>query len=175
MPSLRMPGRAFLVMLLWAVFTAFPAEAQNNGVTLNVQGASLESVLGKIEHQTDYRFFYSRDVIDVSVPVSLHVDNLPLPRALDKLFAGRGIAYVIDKKQIVLSAAEPAPERPSVVVRGNVRDSSGEPLIGVSVSAAGAPERPTTDINGDYEIRVPAVAALNFTFVGCAPVIKNVR
>ncbi|MDE6160097.1 MAG: SusC/RagA family TonB-linked outer membrane protein, partial [Muribaculaceae bacterium] len=175
MSCLRMRGRTLIALLIFAMLPAMSASAQNGKITLNVEGATLESVLEKIEQQTDYRFFYSRNVIDVNMPVSIKATDMALPQALDKLFAGRGISYVIDKKQVVLSktqAAEAAPVR-LVAVRGNVRGDDGEPLIGVSVTATGVQGGATTDVNGDYVIHVPEGATLTFSYVGCTPISRK--
>lgn len=176
MSCLRMRGRTLIALLIFAMLPALSASALNGKITLNVEGATLESVLEKIEQQTDYRFFYSRNVIDVNMPVSIKASDMALPQALDKLFAGRGISYVIDKKQVVLSktqAAEAAPVK-LVAVRGNVRGDDGEPLIGVSVTATGVQGGATTDINGDYVIHVPEGATLTFSYVGCTPISRKI-
>lgn len=54
-------------------------------------------------------------------------------------------------------------------VTGTVSDSTGEPLIGVSVTVAGAKTGTITDIDGNYGIAVDAKATLRFTYVGYKP------
>lgn len=52
-------------------------------------------------------------------------------------------------------------------VMGQVVDSSsGEPLIGVSVTAKGAKTGAVTDANGNYTVEVPAKSTLVFSYVG---------
>ncbi len=180
MSCLSIWRRPFVVLLfLAALFAGSAAKAQNGTVSLDVTSAPLESVLRKIEQQTDYRFFYSRDVIDVNAPVTLKVADESVASALDKLFARCGISYVIDKKQIVLKKAEPASAKKKtparlVKVKGNVCDAAGEPLIGVSVTSDAVPGGVTTGIDGDYEISVPAGSTLSFSYVGCAPTSRKV-
>ena len=175
MATMCLRRRVLMIVISISVAMAgMTAGAAGGRVTLSVAGVPLETVLEKIEKQTDYRFFYSRDAIDVSVRVSLTVADAPLAEVLDELLEKNGIKYVIDRKQIVLSrAAEQAPSADMVKVRGNVRDEQGEPLIGVSVTSDAADGGTTTDINGDYEIRVPSGATLNFSYVGCTPVSRK--
>ena len=98
--------RVLMIVISISVALAGMAAGSAAGrVTLNVAGVPLENVLEKIEEQTDYRFFYSRDAIDVSAPVSLKATDRPLAEVLDELLAKRGIKYVIDRKQIVLTRA----------------------------------------------------------------------
>ena len=59
MSCLSIWRRPFVVLLfLAALFAGSAAKAQNGTVSLDVTSAPLESVLRKIEQQTDYRFFY---------------------------------------------------------------------------------------------------------------------
>ena len=165
------------VLTLAALFSCIPAWAADaaSNVTLDATNAPLESVLQKIEAQTGYRFFYNRDVIDVSSPVTIRVSDESLDSTLGKLFASRGISFVIDKKQIVLNKA-PQPKAAAaatVRVRGNVCDNTGEPLAGVSVTSPSIQGGTTTDVDGNYEIQVPAGATLNFSYVGCTPVSRK--
>ena len=54
-----------------------------------------------------------------------------------------------------------------IVARGSVTDTSGEPLIGVSVEQKGAPKNAvTTDIDGKFSISVPEGAIINFSYIG---------
>lgn len=55
-------------------------------------------------------------------------------------------------------------------VTGTVTDSTGEPLIGVSVLEKGHQNGVMTDLDGNYEISVSSPnATLQFSYVGCEP------
>ena len=51
-------------------------------------------------------------------------------------------------------------------VRGTVVDASGEPLIGVNVSVKGMTIGIITDMEGRYQLEVPANATLLFSYIG---------
>lgn len=58
----------------------------------------------------------------------------------------------------------------SLTVTGTVTSASdGEPLIGASVTVKGAHEGATTDIDGNYSIKVSQGATLTFSYVGFTP------
>src|SRR5690606_9572124 len=59
-----------------------------------------------------------------------------------------------------------AKEEVDVSVRGTVRDSSGEPIPGVTVSVQGATIGTATDLDGSYSLVVPDGATLIFSFIG---------
>lgn len=51
-------------------------------------------------------------------------------------------------------------------VRGVVKDSSGEPLIGVTVSIKGTSNGTITDMDGNFVLDVPANATIIFSYIG---------
>ena len=51
-------------------------------------------------------------------------------------------------------------------VTGTVTDESGEPLIGVTVKEKGTTNGVASDLDGKYQINVPANATLEFSYVG---------
>ena len=55
-------------------------------------------------------------------------------------------------------------------ISGTVKDLQGEPLIGVSVVEKGHQNGATTDIDGNFVIRVAENATLQFSYVGYKPV-----
>lgn len=167
--------RPLLVLALLIIGAT--AYAADNKVTLEVSKSSLESVLHAIEKQTDYRFFYSKETINVKVRVSVKAKNETVQAVLDKILPEHGINYVIDGKRIALKHAN-TQSQPSgktetkgnkAVVFGSVTDSKGEPLIGASITIEGHNTGVATDINGNYSIEVPLGCRLNFSYIGYTP------
>jgi len=56
--------------------------------------------------------------------------------------------------------------RASIVAQGSVTDSTGEPLIGVSVVEKGSQNGVTTDIDGKFRISVQDGAIITFSYIG---------
>lgn len=163
--------RAMLFLMMFGY--GLSAYASNSKVSIDVDGIALENVLKSIEQQTKYRFIYSKETINVNVPVTLNVKDEALTSVLDKLFATHGISYVIDKKQIVLNSRstkvnkkDSASKGNKIKVSGIVSDPSGEPLIGASVRSDVSAVGVSTDIDGRYEIEVPAGSNILFSYVG---------
>lgn len=55
-------------------------------------------------------------------------------------------------------------------ITGVVKDSNGEPMIGVTVRVKGQKTGTTTDINGKYSVVAPQNATLVFSYVGYKPI-----
>lgn len=54
------------------------------------------------------------------------------------------------------------------LLKGNVKDNSGIPLIGVNVVEKGTTNGTVTDIDGDFSLNVPANSTVVFTYIGFA-------
>lgn len=173
--------RALLFLLM--IGYGLSVRASDSKVSINANGTALENVLKSIEQQTKYRFIYSKETINVSIPVSLNVKDEALTTVLDQLLTRHDIAYTIDKKQIVLNKKSASQSHPSkqqvskgniIKIVGTVTDTKGEPLIGASVIVEGENKGVTTDIDGNYEIDVPEGGRLMFSYIGFTPEKKKI-
>ena len=173
---LGMALRPLLVLLMLCIGAS--GYAADNKVTLDFSNVTLESVLRSIEKQTDYRFFYSKETVNVKVRVNVKVQNEPVATVLDKVLPSHGISYVINNERIALKqASAPSVSTPSknkqqvskgkrITVSGTVTDTKGEPLIGATIKVEGEASGMATDIDGRYELSVPEGARLEFSYIG---------
>ena len=84
--------RPLLVLLMLCIGAA--AHAVGNKVSLDVRNAPLENVLRSIEKQTDYRFFYSKETVNVSNRVSVSARNESI-RSTESSLARQLWAHII--------------------------------------------------------------------------------
>ena len=56
----------------------------------------------------------------------------------------------------------------NITVKGTVKDSNGDPVVGAAVLIKGTQTGVTTDIDGNYAINVPSNATLRFTALSYA-------
>ena len=188
-----MKAYALLLVITLTRLAAFEASGQS--ISIDMQNVELSSILLKIEEKSEYRFFYSNNLIDVDTPYSLRVQDAEIEDVLEVLFDNKPIAYRFLDKQIVLfpenetqtaahvdalinkEKAKPldkikginrlAEQLQQRTVRGTVSDQEGLPLPGVSVVVKGTSRGVTTDFDGAFQIRVPdSGATLVFSYVG---------
>lgn len=131
-------------------FWSAPAYAQTDGVTIRLDKVPMERVMNEIESQTSYLFLSNKDV-DINSVVSVDVQGRSLTEALAQMVKGTDVEYKLDGKYILLSRAQQKP----VTVKGVVRDSHGEPIIGVSVIVKGTSIGASTNIDGSFTLTVP--------------------
>ena len=56
----------------------------------------------------------------------------------------------------------------NITVKGTVKDTNGDPIVGAAVLIKGTQTGVTTDIDGNYSINVPSNATLRFTALSYA-------
>lgn len=75
-------------------------------------------------------------------------------------------------------AADPAPQVVStnagtVIVKGTVVDENGEPVVGASVVEPGTTRGTSTDINGNFSLKVSSNANIQVSFIGYKTVTRK--
>ncbi len=155
---------------------ANPGYSQNARVNLQMEGASLTEVFREIEKQSDYRFFYNNEVVNIDKSFSVNADNEPVSDLLADLFKGTDIDYRMVEKYIVITqkndntfgALAHVAAKQGITVTGTVTDKN-EPIPGVNVVVKGTSVGVVTDVSGKYVITVPSKdAILTYSFIGYA-------
>jgi len=142
-----------------------------------MRNAAIESVLNEMEKQTEYRFFYDSEAVKVSDAVTVSWSSKTVSDALTELFSGRGIAYRLIDRQIVLyvvqinpGAAQTNTRRttPRYTVSGFMRDSlTTESLISATVFHTANRAGASTNQYGFYSLTLPAgEVELVYSYVG---------
>ena len=148
------------------------AQERKTWVTLQGTQTELTEFIRQIESQTNYHFVPNPD-IDLSRLVDIHVTDCPPEEALGKLFAGTNISYQIKPNGVILLSPSARPSYGPASVRGVVTDVTGMPVIGASVLVKGTTVGVSTDVDGAYELQIPASdtpAVLVVNFLGYEPV-----
>lgn len=151
-------------------------QAQDKGLTLKMENASIEQVAQAIEQQSRYLFIYQGGV-NVDKKVSIDVVQTPVSQALSAMLENTGIKYSIDGKYIILSKQEDAVSIPGNerVLKGTVKDSEGLPVPGAAVMIVGTDKGVGTDIDGRFSISVdPSARQLKVSILGYEETIVDI-
>ncbi|MBK7097263.1 MAG: carboxypeptidase-like regulatory domain-containing protein [Sphingobacteriales bacterium] len=155
-----------LAFILFFTFQLYANGYGQQKINLKAKKIEVKEVLSSIEKQTNYRFLYNNDLIELNNTVAIHAKNAGLEEVLPDLFNGTALTYLIMDNDLIVVKENPAIAR-DVVVRGQVMDDKGAPLSGVSVMVKGTTTGTTTNANGEFSLTVPnANAILAFTSVG---------
>lgn len=149
--------------------------AQNRDTCLNVNFKNIPfgKIIESIESQTDYRFFYSEDLI-ANIPLfTYRSSSVTVQKLLKDLLKKTALTFSIDGNLIVIKPGLNEKISASnnsihyLKISGVVHDKEGETLPGVNVFLKHLPNiGVTTDINGVYSIYAHLNDTLCFSYVG---------
>lgn len=175
--AMRMTIPQFLLMVICCgMASARDGRAQevlNRTVSITGERMELQTVLARIEKQTDVKFVYSTK-INSSQRINLNVSGRPLSKVLEELLTPLQVQFEVIGSRILLRkkmpdnvpmpAARPAAERP---LTGKVTDEKGEGLPGVSILIRQTQQGTTTDADGNFRLSVEDdQTVLVFSFMG---------
>lgn len=161
----------FFQALLILLFMLIPVQWAAAQLTLSTPRTTLGTVIKQIQSQSKYQFFYSDKLSSISVD-ALQVKDASLENVLSTLLKGKNISYKVEENIVYLSDAEsPQATQQQVgkerTISGNVVDSKGEPLIGVSILVKGSSVGGITDFDGNYRVTTnEANPVLVFSYIG---------
>lgn len=161
----------FFQALLILLFMLFPVQWATAQLTLSTPRTTLGTVIKQIQSQSKYQFFYSDKLSSVAVD-ALQVKDASLENVLGTLLKGKNISYKVEENIVYLSEKD-TPQEPQQqvgkerTISGNIVDSKGEPLIGVSILVKGTSIGGITDFDGNYKVTTnEANPVLVFSYIG---------
>jgi TonB-linked SusC/RagA family outer membrane protein len=156
-------------MIALLLFFTFRVSANGYAQKVSIAGknVALSEIFKTIERQTDFLFFYDKDLIRSISPIDINLKNVTLEEALSACLKGQPLTYSIVKNTIVIQAKKvltaetsvhpsaPDPLPPPVTIRGRIVNKNGDPLQGVSVFIAGTQKGTITDKDGRFTVTIP--------------------
>ncbi|TKC09742.1 TonB-dependent receptor [Pedobacter frigoris] len=147
------------------------ASGKAQQVSLSVKNANLKQVFSELNKQTGYRFLYNEEIINKSVPVTVHLQNVDIKTILNKVLGKASLDFKIRGETITIVSADETIKKLKIVetdVRGSVKDSTDMlPMPGVTIFVKDKPSiGTTTDLNGKYFLTVPDGSVLVFSSIG---------
>lgn len=162
----------FLFLFTFMQVLAIDSYSQKTKLSLDMNNATMEDVLNKIEDQSEFFFLFSPKIVDVTRKVNIKLEGNKIDDALNQLFNGTEIAYLVIDRQIVLSTHEQMVPfittlQQEITITGKVTGEDGNTLPGVNILVKGTNQGTITDVDGNYNIQVDDLnATLVFSFIG---------
>ncbi|WP_430811000.1 MULTISPECIES: TonB-dependent receptor [unclassified Carboxylicivirga] len=178
--SISRSGKIFRVMKLLSVFLICGSMAisaagfsQGKRVTIQKSAISIQDLFTQLENKADCRFAFSNSQLNPEQIVSVNADDATVEAVLSQVL-GNDLTYkVIENYYVIVDKAETVTaqrqaQQEQVVVKGFVKDHTGEPLPGVNIFEKINPTRGViSGFDGSYTIEVSSAdAALTFSFIG---------
>lgn len=149
------------ILLLLAAMQLSASNYSQSLINLNEKNAAIGTILKKIEKQTDYRFFYSNDLVSVNKFVTIVVERAPLPTVLDRILLPSGISWkLMGKNRVVLNSKNFSKIEREIIIQGSVTNNNGEPLIGANIKLQNSNIGTITDTRGRFSINIPGTTGV---------------
>lgn len=162
--------RLKFVLLLCSVGTlaATPSFSQQK-LDVDYNKTSLISVLNDLKARSGYRILYSEEAIPATAVITMAGRQVSIERILDEALLRNGLTYTIKDNVIVVGPQPPtSQQRQMRYLKGTVRDTEGLPLVGVTVHLKNTRIATATDVNGHYNLPIPAGTGqvIQFSMIG---------
>ncbi|HMR81619.1 MAG TPA: carboxypeptidase-like regulatory domain-containing protein, partial [Niabella sp.] len=161
-----------LLLLTFSVLLASNSSGQNinkTAVSITLQKGSLKQVFAQIEQQTPFRFAYPESQINAYNDIRVTSGRRTVANVLEDLFSTTKLDYSVKGNTIIVLENPNKVEQKYVTpapINGSVKNSSGEPLEGVSVFIKDTKTGTTTNTNGLFTLDVTNGDILVFSRVG---------
>ncbi|WP_126245306.1 SusC/RagA family TonB-linked outer membrane protein [Chitinophaga rhizosphaerae] len=159
--------RRLLAVLLW--LPAATATAQDDGlarqtVNISVKDADITAVFRIIEKQTAFRFLYDGSLKASAGKISLEFKQIRVPALLREIEQRTRLQFLTRGKDIsVTLRGLTAPGKREIT--GIVQDTTGQPMVGVTIAVKDTKRGTGTDINGRYILSVDDNDVLVFSMI----------
>jgi hypothetical protein len=139
-------------------------------IQVDVRNTSLKELFAIIEDRTDFTFTYSSRKIDLAQRLTLHENYQNLCVLLEAVAAQANVQIKQLDELLLVKAAPIVARQPARVgvVRGRVFDDQLKTTLpGATVYQRGTSNGTTTDVNGEFTLRVPAgEVEMEVTYIG---------
>ena len=133
------------------------AEQYNKNFSFELRDVTVKDIFRYIEQNSEYVFRYASNK-NLSKKVNVDVRNKTVREILDEVLEHTGLVYEIDGKQVIVKErktnvrAALQQQQKGKTVKGQVRDKTGETIIGANVVGDGTTNGVMTDIDGRFEL-----------------------
>ncbi len=157
---------SFLLCFVGMIQVSASVYSQYTKLTFSYKDISIKEVLSDIEKQTDFRFLYNEDFIDLDQKITVEGTDIELDKVLASVLKPTKANFRLLDNNLIVIAPNELMQQQSVT--GKVTDSqTGSPMPGVNVVIKGTTTGTSTDAEGKYTLSMTDKnVTLVFSFIG---------
>jgi hypothetical protein len=171
-----------LIISLSCLVRAQDALIQNK-ISIHLQNVILPEALEELTKISGASFSYNPDKIDKDKKINIQADNKTLNEILQSFLPSMNLEYILIENKIVLKKSK---EKTNITtslssarfftLSGFIRDlTSGEALVGASISLPFSPTGSTSNEYGFYSLRLPeGQYEIDYSFMGYHGTVKKI-
>lgn len=144
-------------------------------LSVNFKQHNIEKIFEQISSETKFDFIYNNNLLENLKSISLTVENKSLGNVLRLISKKSGLQFKRVDQDIIVSKKHFGKanvvevldsQMADIEIAGRVNDENGQGLPGASVVVKGTTNGTTTDLDGNYILKVPEDAVLVVSYVG---------
>ena len=110
---LRMKITALLLVATLTIVNAANTYSQTASLSVEATNQTIQTVLDRIESQSEFKFFYNTKQVNTNKRVSIRASQKSVFEVLDDLFRNTDIKYEVLDKNIILTTKKEATASPA--------------------------------------------------------------
>ena len=154
-----------VLMLVFSLHASADGFGQQK-ISLKVKKTEIADILASIEKQTNYRFLYNNDLVQLKKKIDLSLEDADLKQALDQIFSKTELSYELMQNNLVVIKEANTAEEIKAIITGSVTGEKNALLSGVAVQVKGTNKGTTTNAQGVFTINAEATDVLVFSYIG---------
>ncbi len=157
-----------VILLLSVILLPGVVAAQQQKVTIHLTKVGVQDVFKEINKQTRLNFVYNAEQLKEIGSVTLNLKNVTVDSVLTRLFEKTSFTYKFEMQSIIIKKKTVSPAVEKMILTGEVTDSKGVPLPGVTIVLKGTTLGITTDAKGKFTfaLKKSKNPVLVFSFIG---------
>lgn len=152
----------FVVMAMLCLnFSSAFAQA----VSLKMEEVSVKEAMTQLKNKSGYSFVYEAGDLDTKRKVNVNATQLL--DAVSQILEGQNVSFEIRDKNIVVSKdAKDVTKGKKKTIKGTVKDTKGEPIIGATVMIKGTSNGTITDFDSNFTLDVAQGEEIEISYIG---------
>ncbi|WP_430815964.1 SusC/RagA family TonB-linked outer membrane protein [Carboxylicivirga sp. RSCT41] len=159
----------FLILFFAFNLSVFGSTLSQEVKGVSYNNATLMEVFEDLKGRAGCGILYKESEIDTDLKVSFQKENTSIQEVLDVVLLNSELTYRVQSDVIVIYKDN----KPNIqqedqkLISGTVKDTNGELMVGVNVYLSDGSRGTITDVNGHFELKVPADASsFKVSFIG---------
>lgn len=152
-------------MLVVGVFFCLNVSIYSQSISLKMRKVPVEKAIMELQTRSGYSFVYITGDIDLKKIVSVNANQIE--EAVKQILQDQAVTYEIQGKSIIIrKIGNQKTVDKSQVVKGVVKDASGQSIIGASIVNKSTGKGTITGIDGSFTLEADTNAILEFSYIG---------
>lgn len=160
----RKGSATLLLFWMFSLFTLTISAQENQKISLDLRGETLEGVVWYLQNRTKFVFMYATEDVANITDITIRAKDKTITEILDECLEGTNLKYEISGNAIVIKKRKTE----TVTISGWIRDVNGEALPGANIMIRGMKKGSIASFDGNYTITIPAQEGLmlSYSFIG---------